>query len=679
MKILILICVVAATCVAAEAHTARIVWDKWDVPHISGRAETDVYYGFGWAQMEAHADLILRMYGRSRAESAAYWGGPENLQRDIAYRKLAIPRRAQEWLDSQDPDMTKNVAAFVAGMNDYCARHADRLDPDNKVVLPVRLTDPLAQLQVSYHLLVGGFALQPQAAQWQSAGSNAWAVAPKRSESGTAMLMFQPHPPWANEYRFFEAHLNGGGTNFYGITLLGLPMIAMGFNEHLGWGMTFNQADAMDLIEVSRRGDEYEIDGEWRKFIVSDEQVAVKNAVSQTVRVKRSDLGMIVEEKEGKALILRLSGLDRPFLLAQFRDMTRSVDLGSFQKALKMLQLPLQNIIYADKKGNIFYLYNGIIPKRPNSTHAEWSGIIPSTKPGALVREYLSYEQLPKMINPRSGFISNSNNDPWTSTFPFELDPRSYPAYVADNSFDLRSASSVRHLTSRPKLSFDSLVSMQSSTHSELADRAVPELVEFAKASGNAVLQEAAKVLSEWDRKMEPDSKGAVLFANWYFSTRRIKQFEIGFSADDPLRTPRTLTVEARSRLSEAARQTLQSYGTLDVAWGDVYYTESNGVRRRGGLGLGEIGSINAGFYRRDEDGRWALSGGAAYTAVVEFGRRVRSKGILSYGNVTERKPSGSDQTQLMIDRRVRDIFFYPKEIDANKRIAEVLRSRPAR
>lgn len=677
LSIIVFILIYSFVCLNAKAQTSEIKWDKWGVPHIEAGNEADVYYGFGWAQMRAHANLILKMYARSRGKSSEYWGRAENLQNDIISRKLSVPARANIWFEAQSAKMKRNINFFVAGMNDFCKKNPELINPENKIVLPVRKTDPLAQLQISYHLLVGAFTLQPQAAQWKSAGSNAWAIAPKKSENGNAMLMFQPHPPWTDEYLFFEAHLKSRQFNVYGISLLGIPTIAMGFNENLGWGMTFNQADAMDLIELNLRGNQYLIDGKWKKLEIREEKIAVKNGKTETVKVKHSDFGFIVEEKADKALALRLSGFDRPFLIKQFADMAKSADLKEFQTAVKQLQLPLQNIIYADKNGNIFYLYNGIIPKRPTGNFADWSGIISSAKEGALVKNYLSFDELPKMLNPKSGFIANSNNDPWTSTFPFELNPKDYLPFITDTpykNFDFRSVKSIKSLQSKEKLSFADLVKMQSSTHSELADRVLTELIEFGEKSENGLLKNAAEVLKNWDRKTDSESKGVVLFANWYFAARKVKLFENDFSLENPLNTPNKLTDEAKNKLLDAAQQTIKNYGALDIAWGEVYQTNYAEKTLKGGLGLGEIGSFNAGFYRRGNDSKWNLAGGSAFTAVIEFGKKIRAKGILSYGNSTEKKSLfKTDQLQLMIDRKLREIFFYQNEIDKNLSLTEKL------
>jgi len=658
---------------AQEKKQSEIKWDKWGVPHISAKTDAEVSYGFGWAQMEAHGNLILKSFGKSRGRSAEYWGGDQNISSDQLIRKLNIPNRAHEWFNAQNDQMKLNLSSFVAGMNDYCKNHPEAINEDLRLVLPIKNTDPLAKLQVSYHLMVGAFSMQPQAAQWKNAGSNAWAIAPSKSESGNSLLLLQPHPPWFDDYLFFEAHLKSDHLNIYGITLIGSPSIAMGFNENLGWGLTFNQADAMDLIELEVKNDSYLVNGDWKKLEIKEEIIKIKQGdsiVNQSVQIKKSDFGYIIEEKDGKALALRLSGLDRPFFTQQFIEMAKSKNLKEFELAMEKLQLPLQNVIYADKKGEIFYLYNGIIPKRPSGTLQEWSEIIPSTKPGADVKEFVAYEDLPKIKNPKSGFVANSNNGPWTSTYPFLSEPKDYPPYIANNpfvNFDYRSRRSIKMLISEPKLSFDEIVEMQASTYSELADRTVDELVSFAKNTKDSLLNQAAIVLKRWDRRLDSNSKGAVLYMNWYNATKSLDIFLVKFNEKDALNTPNTLSEEAKIMLLKAANQTIEKHKHLNIAWDKVYKTNYAGKSFDGGLGLSELGSFNAGFYRPMSQTAYTLLGGSAYTSVIEFDKQIKAKGILSYGNSSQNNsPFKGDQIQLLINRKLRDIWFYEKEINEN-------------
>ena len=469
--------------------------------------------------------------------------------------------------------------------------------------------------------------------------------------------------------------------NLYGISLVGSPTMAMGFNDDLGWALTFNQADAMDLIELEVVDNKYLINGEWKEFTMVEQTIKVKTGESFTeekIQIKESDFGFVIEEKVGKALALRISGFDRPNFMKQFYEMGRASNLTEFEKATSSLQLPLQNIIYADANGEIFYLYNGIIPKRPNGKLRDWSAIIPASKPGALVREYVKYEDLPKFKNPSSGFVANSNNDPWTSTYPFEIFPKGYDTYITEEpytNFNYRSTRSIRMIVDHKKLNFERLVALQSSTHAELADRTIPELVSFGKSSNESLLQEAARVFEGWDRTLDSKSKGSVLFANWYFSLQGVQKFEVPFSSKDPLNTPRILTKEAKEKLLDAAKRTKDKHGRLDLAWDEVYEINYAGKSFKGGLGLSELGCFNAGFYRPLSDKKYTLLGGSAYTSVVEFGETIKAKGILSYGNASQAdSPFHGDQIQLLIDRKLRDIWFYPNDIDNNLHAVENLK-----
>lgn len=681
LLILILTTTSVSVIFSQDTNSPEIKWDTWGVPHIKGKNDAETYYAFGWAQMKAHGNLILKSYGKARGRASEYWGAEDkNFQSDQLTRKLGVPQRAQEWYNLQSEEMKTQLSSFVEGMNAYSNTHGDEISDELKVVLPIKNTDPLAKLQIAYHFMVGAFAMLPQADEWKTAGSNAWAIAPSKSESGNSLLLTQPHPPWFDDYLFFEAHLQSKDLNIYGIALVGSPSIAMGFNDNLGWALTFNQADSMDLIELELKGNSYLVDGKWIPLEVENETIAVKkgdNVSYEKIQVKKSEYGYIIEEKDGKALALRLSGLDRPNFTKQFSQMAKANNLEEFQTAMQMLQLPLQNIIYADKHGEIFYLYNGIIPKRPGGNLSDWSKVIPSSIPGAIVKEYVSYEDLPKFKNPTSGFVANSNNGPWTSTYPFIEEPLNFPPYIANKpftDFNYRSTRSIKMILSEEKLSFDELVKMQSSTYAELADRTVEELVSYSLKEKEPLLHEAALVLKNWDRKLDASSKGAVLFVNWYFKSRKNKMFEVEFSKNDALNTPNTLAIEAKKMLLSAAKDTKEKYKKLDVKWDEVYEINYADKKVKGGLGLSEIGSFNAGFYGRTSKTNYTLLGGSAYTSVVEFGKQIKAKGILGYGNASQNNsPYKGDQLQLLVDRKLRDIWFYEKDIEKNLSLKEIL------
>ena len=674
--VLIISIVISSHC-KVKAQKATIRWDQWGIPHIEAKRTKDLYYGLGWAQMKAHGNVILKLYAKARGKSAEYWGGQENVQSDVKIWRLNIPARSKTWYDLQPTEMKEYINAFVSGMNAYAQKYFHLIHPENEAVLPILNTDLLSHLQLSYHVGVGAFALNQQSTSWENAGSNAWAIGPRKSASGNTMLLIQPHPPWMENHRFFEAHLTDDKTNLYGIMQLGSPSMAMGFNENLGWGMTFNQADSFDLIELELQNRKYKLEGNWTDLEISPASIKIREGNSfldSTVQIKKSAYGHLVSEKKGKALALRLSGLDRPFMMQQLMEMGRAKEVAEFEKALSKLQLPLQNIIFADKKGAIGYVYNGIIPKRPSGNLEQWSQIIPSSRPGALVHSYHSYGELPKIIDPQSGFVANSNNSPWTSTYLPVLEEKDYPPYFAFSNFDLRARKSLRMLLSKDRLTFDDLLEFQGSTKSELAEIVLGELIAFAEQSKDQDLKSAAKVLSHWDKQLDPKSKGAILFIEWYLLVSGDSLFTKEFLWSNLEGFPDGLTTSAKKKLARAVRQTKEKYGSLDVTFDSVFKTQLKDKVLGGALGLNEVGCFSAGFYRPGPEHKKFLVGGTAFSSVIEFGSRLRAKGLLSYGNFTEDPPfEPRDQFEVLLKRQLRDVYFYPKEIRENTKLKELL------
>ena len=283
---------VAACCGRAASTTpavpqAEILWDSFGVPHIFAADDDSLLYAYGWAQMQAHGDLILRLYGQARGRAAEYWG-PDHLDGDRSVWRASIPARAQDWLKEQPPQAARLLEAFVRGMNDYAAKHPETLDPQRRVVLPVAAVDVLAHTQRVIHLM---FVAEEEAQRARAAfeeekvaasrppdraGSNAWAISPKRSASGRALLVANPHLPWGDFFTWFEAHLSAPGVDATGATLVGQNLLGIAFNRDLGWTHTVNTIDAADTYELTVVDGGYRYDGTVRPFDTTTHRLKVK-------------------------------------------------------------------------------------------------------------------------------------------------------------------------------------------------------------------------------------------------------------------------------------------------------------------------------------------------------------------------------------------------------------------
>ncbi|WP_431191123.1 penicillin acylase family protein [Leptolyngbya subtilissima] len=146
-------------CSPSSAQSSpEILWDTYGVPHIHSRDTQGLFYAFGWAQMQSHADLLLRLYGQARGRAAEYWG-EDYRDSDVWVRTMGIPERAAEWYTAQNPDFRADLEAFAAGVNAYAQTHGDRIDQAFAQILPVTAIDVLAHQQRVLHFT---FVVNPE-------------------------------------------------------------------------------------------------------------------------------------------------------------------------------------------------------------------------------------------------------------------------------------------------------------------------------------------------------------------------------------------------------------------------------------------------------------------------------------------------------------------------------------
>ena len=206
-KLFFAICLLVLTSCQRTAEIqepdTQIDWDSWGVPHISAASDEGFFFADGWAQMHAHANTILKLYGTSRGRAAEYWG-EKHLESDLLVHTLGHPDQAAAMSANQDPELKKLLSAFVSGMNAYAGRHPEAIEDKNRVVLPLTVNDAnMHSLFVVNSRFVAGRELR-MSQRWGETGSNTIAVGPSRSENGRAMLVMNPHLPWFGEFLFFE-------------------------------------------------------------------------------------------------------------------------------------------------------------------------------------------------------------------------------------------------------------------------------------------------------------------------------------------------------------------------------------------------------------------------------------------------------------------------------------------
>jgi acyl-homoserine-lactone acylase len=726
----------ASPSVPDNVRGAEILWDRWGIPHIYAASATGLAYAFGWAQMHNHGDLLLTLVGQARGRGAEYWG-EGFLEEDRWVRTVGGPARARAWYRAQPPAFRSYLDAFAAGINAYARTHPERIADSVEVVLPVRGEDCLAHLhRVLYsYFITSQSRVRNDTRAWRerdargrvepetepgsdlgaASGSNGWAIGPRRSASRRAMLLANPHLSWSDAFTWLEAQLvirapgsvpagrtsAGSGTaelDVYGAALIGMPVLQIAFNPQLGWTHTVNTQDGEDLYELTLDHEGYRWDGGARAFEIETQVLAVRRPGGvprlDTLRIRRSVHGPVVAEKPGRAVALRVVGLEAPLVYEQWWDMARSRSLAEFERAIGRMQVSGQNILYADRAGHILYHYGGNTPVRPRGDRTFWSGIVRGDTSATLWTRLHPYQAMPRVLDPKSGWLQNANDPPWSCTFPPAVAPDSFPNYLASLAMELRAQRSARMLDQDPSLTFDELVRYKHSTRMELADRLLDDLLGAVRAgvggpaeagvgevrvgAGTVArarsLRRAAAVLEHWDRCADSGSRGAVLFVTWWEEYRRSlpagrSPYARVWSQAAPRTTPDGLADSALAvrALATAAAEVESRYGAPDVAWGTVYRIERDGLDLPGNGAARAYGVFRNVSYEAAGADRYRAVGGDSFVMAVEFGLRPRAMAVVAAGNASQPgSPHRTDQLPLFARKVLRPIWLDRSEVERN-------------
>lgn len=714
MRLIALATLCAISCFAGP-HRAEILWDQYGVPHIFAQDRASMFYAEGWAQMRGQASLLLRLYGESRGRAAEYWG-PSHLELDRWVQLNGVPELAQKWYAAQDPAFRDYLDAFAQGINDFAKAHPEAINPDLKVVLPVSGVDVIEHSLRAVHftyepmgsrermrrevnqfiksraagtqkvaMLTSQVASPAQAGMsepLESPGSNAWAIGPSRTASHNAMLVINPHLAWGNTfYRYMEVHMVAPDYDLYGAPQIGFPTPVIGFNRRAGWGRTVNTIDTVDFYELTVRDGKYEFDGGLKDFERSTKTLKIKQPdgsfTEETLEIKRSVHGPVVFDDQGLVVAMSVAGLDRPKMLEQWFRMGEAQNLEQFKDALRMMAVPLWNANYADADGHIMIVFDGLVPRRKMGDAAYWAKVVPGNTSKTLWDGYLPYDELPKSLDPPSGFNQNTNEPPWSMTLP-ELDRSKYPAYIAPElTLAYRTKRSLRMLSEEPAFTYEKLLADKHSTRMEMADAILPDLLQAAQSATDPDVAAAAAVLARWDRQAETFSRGAVLFemfAERYFAGDINSKVRVKFDPLRPLETGYGLadSAGALKSLALAAADCRTAYGSLDVPWGQVYRFASGKAELPGNGGSGLVGIFRTITFGRKQGTQAYATAGESFVCAIEFASAQRAECALSYGNSSEPGSiHGEDQLPLIAEKKLHPVWRDRSEVEKHLEMVE--------
>ncbi|WP_329792470.1 penicillin acylase family protein [Lentzea sp. DG1S-22] len=619
-----------------------ITWDEWAVPTITAKDEFGVTCGVGYAQARANAREVLDVYGRARGAAAALWG-PDYLADDTFTVRLGLKTRTDVWLRAQKPQTLARIRAFCDGFNAACAENT-ALGGDRREVLPVTPRDVIGHMVrvfTRFTTMDGkGLAFPPEQFT-NSVGSNGWAVSGRRSSTGHAVLVINPHLVWRGYQRFFEMRTHHPGRDFHGAALLGLPWQNMGYSPAVGWGHTVNPVPNMTVYDLGLSGTRYVHDGRQHELEVVEHRVEVKGAAPVTVLQRTSVHGPVVTAPDGTDVAVRVAGVLHHPATSALEGWWRLSHARSVQELFKIhdrMPLPLFNMIAADARGSIGALYCGTPPVLHD--YADSQRRLPGDDPKWLWDRVHPASRMPRVVNPASGWVQNCNETPWFYTEP-PLPPENWPPGIAPGVHqvdDFRPITSRTWLKAQDRITPEELLGLKFSKRATLADVVLDDLL--AAAAAQPDLRDAVRVLTAWDRRADSGSKGYVLFYLWsILNITGIGDKTLFRHVGEPGTVPAGLADPAAgvATLRAAKAALLGTGAALDASIGQVASLGDGPGAIPADGGSGVVGVLKSFEVLPAATGfRKVL--GDTWVSLVQFrpGGRTSAQSVLVYGNTTE-------------------------------------------
>ncbi len=657
------------------ASQVTIYRDAYGVPHVHGPTDSSVVFGAAYARAEDEfhymEQAIIKMTGRAAESSGADW-----LAWDIFVRRLEVERHSKEEYQSAPPDIRALCTAFADGLNYYLQTHPE-VAP--RLITRFEPWHALAGYRL-FHLSGIGDATLEQIGEsgvldpFQGyLASTMWAISPRKSSSGNAMLFINPHIPLDAPYELSlhsKEGLEVSGQMAYGIGVLPIS----GHNGHIAWSITANEPDIADVYREQfdpadsrryRHGQSWKETQRWQDSIKvrrDSDAPSSENLIEQT-KFERTVHGPIFTTADGEKLALNVAKLAEGGLLEQFYGMSRAKNLDQFKAAIGPMNLPYNNILYAGKDGNIFYIYGGSIPKR--DPRFDWKQPVDGSTLATDWQGFFSIDELPQLENPASGYLQNSNSSPFTTTDEENPDPNKYPAYMFRNENDTAIARrSRRLLKDADALTFDELSRLAFDTLWPSADADIRALkAEWQELKREAPEQaepfaEPLTLLDQWDRRSRVDSVASAIYLTFFHLDAQDSEMPM------------------LSRLQQALDHLRDHYGTWRTPHGSysrlqridpvqgVDYDDARMSLPSPGLPFysGAIFTFNTAG--AGEAGRYYGQHGHSYVGVVELGDPVRARSVLAFGQSRDpASPHYFDQAPLYVEGRFKRALFDREEI----------------
>jgi acyl-homoserine-lactone acylase len=712
-----LMCIPAVVCAAGASDAAsenawrehaqrvHIIRDNWGIAHVYGKSDADAVFGMIYAQAEDDFNRIEHNYlvslgwlAQAEGESALYSDLRARLFIDVG-RLQQQYRAAPVWLKSL-------MDAWSDGLNYFLSTHSAvhpkvirHFEPwmalsftEGSIGGDIETID-LKQLEKFYGPATPPMAALPGAAtdpvpEEFPGGSNGFAIAPKLTASGHAMLWINPHTSY-----YFRSELqmvSEAGLNVYGAVTWGQFFVYQGFNTHNGWMHTSYGGDAIDEYaeDLVKKPDGlyYRYGPGLKKLRASVVSIPIKQAAGlgkRSFTVYHSHHGPIIRAENGKWIAIKLLQEPVPALSQSFLR-TKTTDYASFRKTQDMRTDTSNNTVYADASGTIAYFHGNFIPKR--DTSFDFTHPVDGSNPATEWHGPHAIADTITLLNPSNGWLFNSNNWPFSAAGEQSPKVENYPRYMWTKGENPRGPHAVEVLSKLRGATLDSLIAAGYDGHLTAFDILLPPLIHAYDAlpgadPRRASLGEAIDMLRAWNRRTSADSVATAVAIFWGQGLIE-RNGAAARDADEPAYdylVDKLTDDERLEGLSAALAKLQQDFGRWRIAWGEINRFQRltgdivqpfDDARPSLPVGFapsqwGALASFDSSKPRKTK--KIYGSTGNSFIAAVDFGPTIHAKALMSGGESGDpSSPHFTDQALMFSQGRFRDVLFYPEDVRAH-------------
>ena len=684
-----------------QASRVTIIRDTWGVPHIFGKSDADAVFGLVYAQSEDDFNRVEMNYINASGRLAEVEGEAE-LYRDLRMKLFINPTDMKAKYAASPAWLKQLMNAFADGLNYYLATHPN--------VKPKLIThfEPWMALTFSEGSIGGDiesvnlrgleqvYGKKPMtdtpddadvdALPAEPKGSNGFAIAPANTLSKHSILLLNPHTSF---YFRPEVQVHSEeGLNAYGAVTWGQFFVYQGFNDRLGWMHTSGGGDVVDeyIETVTEKNGvfSYKYGAEQRLFKTVKITLPYKQGgtmAKKEMTVYYSVHGPVVRSMNGKWITVKMMN-DPLHALQQSWLRTKARNYASFLKIMDLRTNSSNNTVYADADGNIAYFHGNFIPKR--DTSFDWTKPVDGSNPKTEWQGLHAVSETITLFNPKSGWLYNTNNWPFTSAGAYSPKAKDYPKYMVSNPENARGLHAVRVLNNKHDFTIDGVIAAANDTYLTAFESLIPALLKSYDATpdsdpNKSALAEQIASLRSWDLRYSVTSIPTSLAIFWgqdLMARSGAAARAKGVSVDEYMEQYATAK-ERLDALARASAKLTTDFGSWKTAWGEI-----NRFQRLTGdivqpfddnkpsipvaFPSSTWGSLAAfGMTTRANTKRIYGDRGNSFIAVVDFGPRLTAKSLLAGGESGDPASKHfNDQAEMYSKSQFKDVWFYRADVE---------------